>query len=137
MTSQENSQGLSQLTSSTLKMLRVGMQNVLDDVADEHNITVRVGNASYSGKEATFKVHITLNNSNLPTSEEESYDLHATLYGLPKRGEFVTLNNTIYKLVGFKPRSTKYPVLATDVKTNKTYKLPLELVINAYKQERR
>lgn len=133
MTSQENSQGLAEITVSTLKMLRMEMQNVLDDIAKEHNITLKIGNASYSGKEATFKLHITLNNSNIPTREEKNYDSYVIIDGLPKRGTIIPIGNTRYKLVGFKSRSTKYPIIALDIDSNKRYKFPINTVLNAVK----
>jgi len=41
--------------------------------------------------------------------------------------EFSTFQGT-YRICGLKPRSDKYPVLAEDVRTGKTYKFPPEVV---------
>lgn len=133
MTDQENSQGLTEITKGVLKMLRMDMQYILGGIAKEHNIALRVGNASYSGKEATFKLHMTLNNSNMPTKEEEDYDFYARVEGLPKRGTIISIRNTKYKLVGFKSRSTKYPIIALDMENNKRYKFPINRVLDAVK----
>jgi len=69
-------------------------------------------------------------NGNAMDSRAMDFLKYAALYGLSKDdflAEFRS-NGELFRITGFKPRAVKYPVLAENVRTGKTYKFPAERV---------
>ena len=79
---------------------------------------------------ASFKVELaTLNEAgHANTQKSKDFLLHARRHGFPPDSlnkEF-KYAGTIYRLIGFKPQSYKYPLIVERVSDGKQFKMPLE-----------
>ena len=96
---------------------------------------IRIGNASFTNSQVTFKVEVALVSADgvVQTKEGENWSLYAASYGLPKDalGKQVTLNGKVCELMGIAPRSSKYPILAKMIRGGKMYKFQLATVKDA------
>ncbi len=71
---------MTQFTRQQLNTLRKQMQNALNMFADKTDMTIDVGNCSYRGGEATFKVKVLMEGAK--TREQEDLEYYAELYKL-------------------------------------------------------
>ena len=67
---------------------------------------------------------------NVITADGKAFIEQAVFYGLKPEdlGQEFTSRGKKFRITGLKPRSRKYPVLAEEVATGKTYKFPAEAV---------
>lgn len=104
--------------SASLASLRIEMNAALMEVAKKHGIVIQVKNASYSPDQtnAHFKVDLSsISDDGVVMSKEaQDYKRYAPLCGLDPDLLFqtVTFGGTDYKIIGYLPRSTRFPVLA-------------------------
>lgn len=110
------------------------VEAALAPIAERHGIKLERKRCSYREDELPVAFQfITVEldgEGNAMDSRAKDFVKYADLYGLSKDdflAEFRS-NGTLYRITGFKPRASKYPVLAEDVKTGKTYKFPAEKV---------
>jgi len=89
----------------TARKIRDAMQEALDK-ADINGVTIEVGNCSYSGGEATYKVQVLLDGAK--TKEEQDLEQMARLDALDT-DKTATINGKPYKLVGYKAKARKLP----------------------------
>ena len=98
------------------------------------DIVAHVGNASYSHHNATFKIEIASVNTDgsVETKEARAFKQCAVMLGLiPENlGDIFTVRGQSYQIVGAKPRSPKYPILA-ERSDGKVFKFPESTVIRA------
>jgi hypothetical protein len=93
---------------------------------EEVGVHAEVGHMSFESDRATVKVQISVigEGGEVVTQEAADYDRYREMYDLPELGsEFVDRGET-YTITGFKPRSTKYPVLVTRA-DGKRFKFPV------------
>jgi len=92
-------------TRQELKELRQTLQSVLDK-AGIAGITIDVGNCSYEGGEATFKVKLTKEGAQ--SAEEKNLERMANSlqFDITKVG---TINGQLVKLVGYNIKASKMP----------------------------
>lgn len=94
-------------TRSQLNELRKQLQSALDGAVDTENIagniTIEVGNCSYRGGEATFKVKCLVEGAK--TREQEDLEYYAELHKLDLT---LTMGEDM-SLVGYKARARKKP----------------------------
>ena len=97
-------------TRSQLNELRKQLQSALDGAVDTENIagniTIDVGNCSYRGGEATFKVKCLLKGTK--TREQEDLEYYAELHKLDLT-KIAKLQGEDMSLVGYKARARKKP----------------------------
>ena len=67
-------------TRKQLDSIRKQMQNALNMFADKTDITIEVGNCSYRGGEATYKVKVLMEGAK--TREQEDLEFYAKLHKL-------------------------------------------------------
>ena len=120
----------------TLKALRPVIEKALRDAGIE-GANFRLGNASFvPGSCATFKLEVALikKDGTVETKDAAAWQRYANLYNLPADGvgKIVTLNGKRCKIIGFAPRSHKYPVLANDLSSGKTFKFMISTVQRAF-----
>lgn len=123
-----------QITRELLQVLRPKLEAAIAPIMKEFGIVGRVGNASYAreGTSGTFKLELATQDAggNTMTKDAEAYRTYAALYKW-KVALFATVdyNGKKFKVVGYLPRSAKFPILAENLADGKTYKLP-ERVVN-------
>ena len=122
---------ISQLDSQTLEIVRAKMEEALAAL-EEIGIHAETGHISYQDRSATVRVEISVlgEGGEVVTKEAANYDLYREMRGLPERGtEFSHRGNT-YTITGFKPRSSKYPVMVTRA-DGRAFKFPIDVVTRA------
>jgi len=111
-----------------LRKFREDFDRTLVEFSKKHGITLSIGNISYSGSEFHTKLtgYATANGEN---PEQIEFEKCCPLYGLSKDDygkKFSTFNGE-YSLVGFKPKSRKYPVIGKSA-NGARYKFPLSVL---------
>ena len=97
---------MSQFTRQQLNTIRKQMQNALNMFADKTDITIEVGNCSYRGGEATYKVRVLMEGAK--TREQEALEYYAELHKLDLT-MIAKLMGEDMSLVGYKSRARKKP----------------------------
>ena len=97
---------MSQFTRKQLDTIRKQMQNALNMFADKTDIQIEVGNCSYRGGEATFKVKVLMEGAK--TREQEDLEYYAELHKLDLT-MIAKLMGEDMSLVGYKSRARKKP----------------------------
>jgi len=115
----------------TVKAIRMAMDNALAKVEKEYGITIKTGNARFSGDEVTFKVKANTmgNDGTVNTKEANMWDLHADMNGLGhlKVGDTVNLQGKSFTIAGWNTRARKSPVNITD-QNGRGYKCSVAMV---------
>ena len=128
-----------QLNKDIVRNIRGKLQNLIDenvgiridDILNDYEI--RVGNASFSETEVTFKLTVKVQGS----KPKEELELENYLSYNPKldNEKVVQFKGMDLKLVGFKPINRKYPFILQDMKTSKRYKFPTDWVYSQMSKE--
>ena len=95
-------------------------------ILEEVGVHAEVGRISFDAQSATVKVQISIigEGGEVVTKEATDYNRYREMHDLRELGsEFVDRGET-YTITGFKPRSTKYPVLVTRA-DGKRFKFPI------------
>lgn len=118
------------------KVLRNEIDQALQQVADKYGINIKAGNATFTDNNITFKLQLsTIGDNGLTmTKEAEDFKRYAFEHGLSADKLFAefTIGHKTYTLLGYKPRSTRYPFIAKCHSTGQTYKLPEHSVKRAF-----
>jgi hypothetical protein len=116
-----------------IRQINAEMEAALTAIANKYGVDVKLGNTRFTGDNFTTKVQVaTVGESGITMSKEATdFDRYKTILGIKMDlGQEFQRNGKTYKIIGLKPRSKKYPVLA-ECSDGKTYKLPVDL-INMY-----
>ena len=106
-------------TRQELKELRHTLQSVLDK-AGIADITIDVGNCTYNGGEATFKVKLTKEGA--VSQEAQLLEQYAGMYGIdPTR--IGTINGQSVTLQGYNIKARKMPWVVSSLPTDSKWKL--------------
>lgn len=125
---------IKQIDRASCKRLRDELDKVLAPLGKKLGLSISAGNASFTPENATFKVKIaTLGADGTVRNEEaEAFKKSAILYGLKPEmlnTTFKDWGGDTFEIVGLATRSRKYPVLAKNILTGKTFKFPVEQVL--------
>jgi len=121
------------LDKAKVRELRIKLQAHLDSFGDDE-YQVQVGGASFSDNNVRFKVDVNAvgEDGNAVSREAEDFRLYADRWGLRPEDlgrEFTRdRDNETFKIVGGKPRSRKYPIIARNVRTGKEYKFDVSAI---------
>ena len=119
-------------TRSQLNELRKQMQNALNMFADKTDVTIEVGNCSYRGGEATFKVKCLLKGTK--TREQEDLEYYAELHKLDLT-KIAKLQGEDMSLVGYKARARKKPWVLQRLRDGAEFVCEDRLVSQFFKKE--
>ena len=126
---------MSQFTRQQLNDLRKGMQSALHSITNGthlSDITFEVGNCSYRGGEATFKVKCLLKGAK--TREQEDLEYYAELYKLDLT-KIAKLMGEDMSLVGYKARARKKPFVLQRLRDGAEFVADKNLIEKFYKKE--
>jgi hypothetical protein len=122
-----------------LNTLRADFDQAIAEVAKKHGIVIRLGNIRYDSVKATSKVEFAVTTAPDGTTTANSqealraadFSRYAASFGLKpdQYGAIIKHGRESYKLVGFSPRSTRFPILATRLSDGKTFKLPESAIV--------
>ena len=101
----------------TARKIRDAMQEALDQ-AGIKDVTIKVGNCSYSGGEATYKVQVLLDGAK--SKEEQDLEQMAYLMGLDT-SKIASLQGMRVSLVSYNSRARKRPWVVQDLTTAQKY----------------
>ena len=90
---------------SHLKLIRKSMQEALDQ-AGIKDVTIKVGNCSYSGGEATYKVEVLLDGAE--TQAQSTLTQMASLMGLDT-SKIAKISGQAVTLIGYNNKARKMP----------------------------
>ena len=115
----------------TVKAIRMAMDKALATVEKEYGITIKTGNARFSGDEVTFKVKANPmgDNGTVNTREANMWNLYADMNGLGHLsvGDTVNLQGKSFTIAGWNTRARKSPVNITDAQ-GRGYKCSVDMV---------
>ena len=101
----------------TARKIRDAMQEALDK-ADINDVTIEVGNCSFTEGEATYKVKVLIDGAK--SKEEQDLEQMANLMGL-NTYKIATLQGMRVSLVSYNSRARKRPWVVQDLTTVKKY----------------
>ena len=109
----------------TLKEFRAEFVKAVTPLAEKLNIQINAGAIAYEQTGFRFRVEV-VNAGNPEEAQKLSFEKHCGSYGLKKEDYYKELkyNGKTFNLVGFKPKSSKYPLIA--ILNGKRYKLPFD-----------
>ena len=127
---------MTQFTRSQLNTLRKQMQNALNMFADKtvvigNNITMEVGNCSYSGGEATFKVKVLMEGAK--TREQQDLEFYAELHKLDLTAVERLMGEDM-QLSGYKSRARKKPWILKRLRDGAEFVADTNLVERFFKK---
>ena len=114
---------IKQFDTINLQGLRHEMDYALRAISDKYGITIKAGNASFSGNECTFKVKLNTQGTDgtVITKEAKSWDLYKGLANGPldglshlNIGDTIYIQGSPYILSGYNTRARKAPINFTD-----------------------
>jgi hypothetical protein len=108
------------------------MQNALNMFADKTDIQIEVGNCSYRGGEATFKVKVLMEGAK--TREQEDLEYYAELHKLDLT-KIAKLMGEDMSLVGYKSRARKKPWVLQRLRDGAEFVADTNLIEKFYKKE--
>ena len=124
---------IQQFDKSNLQALRVEMDKALQAISNKYGITIKAGNASYSGNECTFKVkcNTKATDGTVITKEAMDWDRHKGFHGMDHLsvGDKITIQGSTYILSGFNTRARKAPVNFKDT-LGRGYKCSVRMLAN-------
>ena len=123
---------MSQFTRKQLDTIRKQMQNALNMFADKTDIQIEVGNCSYRGGEATFKVKVLMEGAK--TREQEDLEFYAELHKLDLT-KIAKLMGEDMKLSGYKSRARKKPFVLKRLRDDAEFVADKYLVQKFFEKE--
>lgn len=122
---------INSLDRTAVRRINDDIQSALDAVAKRYGVQIKVGNSRFSDSNCTTKIDISTVNEGgtVMTKEATDFNRFATSFGITKKlGDTFEFRYDTYEIVGLKPRSSKYPVLAKNVSNGKTFKFPANVI---------
>lgn len=128
------SKSITSFDRETLRQLQAQMLAALQNVCEPLGVQVKTAGGSFSEFEFTAKFKVAVTSTAAKESKasehEATWNAYAPLYGLKPEWfgrEFVS-GQAKYKIVGFMPRRSKFPVLAQRVGDGKAMLFPVDAV---------
>ena len=122
---------ISNFDKTTVKALRIAMNNALASVEAEYGIKINAGNASFSGNEVTFKVKANTvgDSGQAQTKEASNWDMMASVNGLGHLsvGDEVILQGKSFTIKGWNTRARKSPINIEDA-SGRGYKCSINML---------
>jgi hypothetical protein len=131
------SQKITEFDNSNVDTVRTAIDAAIQTVAQEYGLQLKAGNLTYSPTNCTVKIECSTKGEGgeVNTREAEDFKRYCSRYELQEEDlnkVFVdTVNGLRYKIVGCKPRSTKYPIIVRTMDTGARYKFPATRVKRA------
>lgn len=122
---------MSEFTRKQLDTIRKQMQNALNMFADKTDIQIEVGNCSYRGGEATFKVKVLMEGAK--TREQEDLEFYAELHQIDTTA-IAKLQGEDMSIIGYKSRARKKPWILQRLRDGAEFVADTNLVEKFYKK---
>ena len=117
---------ITKMNGSALRLIRERINQALESLGEELNVSFATGNARYTPDSATFKLNVSIIDSGGVALRPEvtDFNIYASRYGLKPSdlGRKFRTYSGLYEITGCRPRSPKYPILGKDVNSGKAFK---------------
>lgn len=124
---------VSQFDRPTIRLLRDKLEAAVKSVADEYGIAINFGSARFTDANVSFKTELAvIGESGAVRQIVTDFKRYAPLWGLNAEdlGRSFVSRGTMFRIVGAKPSSRKYPILAENIE-GKVYKFSTDQVLLA------
>lgn len=112
-----------------LQSLNADINEALAEIAKKHGVSIQTGKGRFEANNAQITLNIgTISEEGfVNTREAEDFRFHAPKFGIDPAvlGTTITYGPEQYTIIGMLPRSKKMPILAKQIRTGKTMKLPV------------
>jgi hypothetical protein len=131
-------QKIQQFNSKNIDTIRAAIDAKLQEVSQEYGIALTIGGMRYSASEITTRLTVKSIGSDIKegesiqeASDRAEFDRYAQSFGLKPEyfGQVVIVNGKRFRIVGIKPRSSKFPILVQEVGSDKVFKLKVSSII--------
>jgi len=119
---------LQPLTKETLRIIAKDMAEHLTIIGKERGITFSMGTFSYDPLVSNFSVKVKGVMKGGKTREETLYEQNYIPLGLPKINTVFEFQGSKYKIIGYRPRARKQPILTEKIGANKKFTFSIELI---------
>ena len=113
-----------------IRQINSELEAAIKQVAEKYGLEVKLGNTRFTGDNFSTKVQVaTIGEGGITMSKEATdFNRYKTILGINMDlGQEFQRSGKTFTIMGLKPRSKKYPILAK-CSDGKTYKLPVDLV---------
>lgn len=124
---------MDKLDRKSIRNISAAMEEAVQSVADKFGVNITANGARFSSAEATFKFNVepATPGAGVFTKEEKAYDLEQKMRKLPARDAVIEApDKTRFRVVGWRSRARKYPIVAIDLADNSKYTLTVDYVNN-------
>ena len=121
------------LTKDLLRRIRTKIQGELSKVEEELNITLTLGNCSYTSNRAKFQLELLTEGGK--SKEQEDLENMAQYLNLDL-DKIAEQSNEPYKLWGFKSRARKNPYIIENTRTNQKYVISESHAVRLFQKEK-
>lgn len=113
----------------------MSFENTVKDLEEHYGVKLELGNINFKDTQFTTKLTVTNVGDATTSLEEIKFGTLCSKYGFTKSdfNKTVMVSGKKYKLVGFKPRATKYPCIVENTKGR--YKMGTYMVKNGMKSK--
>ena len=131
---------ITELNRPSVELLRNKIEELLKPIEEEFNIKVSLNGGRFSNTMYNPKIELSIINDEggiAETKERTDYKRNCVFFDLKEEylDQSFTVAGTEYLVVGLKPRSRKYPIIAKDTRSNKSYKFGADTVRRAFKEK--
>lgn len=123
---------------SKVSAMRIAVNEALIKVGEVFNMSIKVGNIKYGDSDITLQVKASSISEDGVVQTQERTDFINLAKSMGLEPEWIdkefTLRGDTYKIIGLKPRSYKFPILAKDLRSGKTYKISTADVCHQMRQ---
>ena len=114
--------------------MRNSINDKLSELESEFNIKIKLGRISYGDNNFTAKVETNLvKDGKVVETIAIDFDRYKDAWGLKfPLGYTFNMTDTIYKVVGLKPRNRKYPIICEALNNGKRYKMSEDRINEIY-----
>jgi hypothetical protein len=135
---QEGRMSITSFDRTTMRALGREIEDAVAAVAAKHGISLKYAGGTFDANNFTMKIAgaTIAQNGDVITKAHADFEKYAPIFGLAPTDlgrQFRTPAGKEYRISGLKPASSKFPVLATQVGTGKTFKFPAGAVVSMLK----
>ena len=114
-----------------LRQINNEMEEAMKSIAAKYGLEIKMGNTRFSGRNATLKFEMMTVSEGGQVMSKEAIDFnrYKNYKGIQANlGDSFEYEGETYTIVGYKARSSKYPILVESARDGKRYKFPINLV---------
>ena len=117
---------ITEFNKSSCRILGHAIEQALQKVGEEFGLQLKYKGGSFAANNCTLKIEaLIISNGTVITREADDFKRYCGLYNLLPEdlGKIITNDGTSFRITGLAMKSHKWPILAVNCHTGKTYKL--------------